>query len=60
MDKNGKMGIQCTYCDRLALQDTDPPVCSDHKDLEKTAAEMHTLKEVSQDGTIWKGGLGEI
>ena len=53
MDKNGKLGMRCTYCERPAVPDTDPPVCSEHADMDKTASDKSSLKGVSQDGSIW-------
>ena len=46
MIKNGKH-IQCTYCEKPALQDTDPPVCEEHAKLKKKASKTpKTLKEL--------------
>lgn len=47
MIKNGKH-IQCTYCEKTALQDTDPPVCEEHAKLKKKASKSpRTLKELA-------------
>ena len=46
MIKNGKY-IQCTYCEKTALQETDPPVCEEHAKLKKKASKTpKTLKEL--------------
>ena len=47
MIKNGKH-IQCTYCEKTALQDTEPPVCEEHAKLKKKAGKKQakTLKEL--------------
>lgn len=65
MIKNGKH-IQCTYCENTALQDTEPPVCEKHKELNKKAAKgPATLKELDvvpqTDDTVCisvRGNLG--
>lgn len=31
MDKQSNLNIPCTYCDKDALPNTDPPVCAEHK-----------------------------
>lgn len=49
MIKNGKF-IPCTYCDKISIPGSDPPVCEEHKDadMHKEAAEQEpkTLKEL--------------
>ena len=48
MEKTGKENIPCTYCQKDALPNTDPPVCEDHL-LDKRASEDEepkTLKEL--------------
>ena len=53
MDKTGKLNIPCTYCDKDALPDSDPPVCEEHARLAKQAAkkEAEALKELEiKDG----------
>lgn len=32
MDKQSNLHIPCTYCDKDALPNTDPPVCEEHRD----------------------------
>lgn len=54
MDKTGKTGMRCTYCDNMALPDTYPPVCHDHKDFEKKADTDTSLKELERTGHIWR------
>lgn len=39
MEKKGKEGIICTYCDAPALPDTDPPVCVACEQMHKHASE---------------------
>ena len=39
MEKKGKEGIVCTYCDKPALPDTDPPVCVECETMHKHATE---------------------
>ena len=51
MIKNSNEHIPCTWCDKDALPNTDPPACELHKDksLKKEASEkkgLTTLKEV--------------
>lgn len=54
MEKKGKEGIVCTYCDKPAIPDTDPPVCADcqmiHKEAQDAAQESEpssrSLKEL--------------
>ena len=53
MEKKSKEGIVCTYCDKPALPDTDPPVCVECECMHKRAAEEQndesrerTLKEL--------------
>lgn len=52
MDKQSNQNIPCTWCDRPALPNTDPPACEVHqkdppKYQEKTASEHPlTLKEL--------------
>lgn len=53
MEKKGKEGIVCTYCDKPALPDTDPPVCIECESMHKhastepaTETEQRTLKEL--------------
>jgi len=50
MIKNGKH-LQCTYCEKTALQDTDPPVCEEHQKLKKKASkkEPKTLRELDSE-----------
>lgn len=48
MIKNGKL-LPCTYCDKVAIPGSDPPVCEDHKDapMKKKASEgPSTMKEL--------------
>ena len=46
MIKNGKF-LQCTYCEKQALPDTEPPVCEEHNKLQKKASDKpKTLKEL--------------
>ena len=46
MIKNGKF-LQCTYCEKQALPNTEPPVCEEHNKLDKKAASQpKTLKEL--------------
>ena len=42
MDKKSNENIPCTYCDRDALPNTDPPVCEIH-------AKEPVVKEASED-----------
>ena len=48
MRKNSAEGIQCTYCDKPALPETEPPVCEEHVKMKKQASkkEPETLKEL--------------
>ena len=47
MEKTGKLNIPCTYCDKDALPDTDPPVCEEHLNMQKNAHMAGaTLKEL--------------
>lgn len=48
MRKTGKQGVVCVYCDNVAKEDTDPPVCPCCVDLRKTAKEKepHTFKQL--------------
>lgn len=46
MDKTGKEHLVCTYCDKDALPNTDPPVCKDHIMVKKASPEASTLKEL--------------
>lgn len=53
MDKTGKLNIPCTYCEKDALPDSDPPVCEEHAKMVKKASkdEARTLKELeTKDG----------
>ena len=53
MDKTSKLNIPCTYCEKNALPDTDPPVCEEHARLVKKASKKgaRTLKELeTRDG----------
>lgn len=48
MIKNGKF-IPCTYCDKVSIQGSDPPVCEEHKNepMKKKATEgPSTIKEL--------------
>lgn len=45
LKKNGKF-LPCTYCDKTALPDTDPPVCEEHKKIKKKASKGKTIKEL--------------
>lgn len=50
MCKQSSEHIPCTWCDRDALPNTDPPACELHKDMHKQASESidpKTLKELS-------------
>lgn len=50
MIKNGKH-LQCTYCEKTALQDTDPPVCEEYNKLKKKSSKKpKTLKELDAQG----------
>jgi hypothetical protein len=52
MDKQSKLNIPCTYCDKDALPDTDPPACAEHKDmaaLKKKASESGGKRECEHD-----------
>lgn len=46
MEKNSKERIVCTWCDKDALKDTDPPACLAHAHSKKASAEPATLKEL--------------
>jgi hypothetical protein len=48
MRKNSAEGIQCAYCDKPALPETEPPVCEEHVKMKKQASkkEPETLKEL--------------
>lgn len=46
MIKQSNKGIPCTYCDKKAIKDTDPPVCEEHKKMNKKASKDLTLKEL--------------
>lgn len=58
MDKQSNLNIPCTWCDKDALPNTDPPACAEHRDkarIRKKAnicerhcdCEHETLKELS-------------
>ena len=50
MIKNGKH-LQCTYCEKTALQDTDPPVCEEHNKMKKKSSKSpKTLRELDAKG----------
>lgn len=46
MIKQSNKGVPCTYCDKKALPNTDPPVCDKHKGFKKKASGAKTLKEL--------------
>lgn len=50
MEKNGKEHIPCTYCDKDALDGTNPPVCADHIHTKQASAGPSTLKELESKG----------
>lgn len=50
MEKRSNVGIPCTYCDKDAILNTDPPVCEDHLTVRKEASadsSPDTLKELA-------------
>lgn len=46
MEKCSAVKKVCTYCDKDALPDTDPPVCEEHKNMKTASEEATTLKEL--------------
>ena len=48
MIKNSSQNVPCTYCNKTAEGNTNPPVCKEHKDkLHKLASkDVKTLKEL--------------
>ena len=55
MIKNGKF-LQCTYCQKQALPNTEPPVCEEHNKLRKKASHPKTLKELDSVDRSSTGG----
>lgn len=56
MEKNGKISMACTYCQKPAVKDTFPPVCEDHRMVKKSSKDSpKTLRELEvkdgKDGT---------
>lgn len=51
MRKVSSEQIPCTYCEKQALPNTDPPVCEEHEKLKKSATdeEQKTLKELEAE-----------
>jgi hypothetical protein len=56
IDKKSTDGIRCVFCGAPATAGTNPPVCSDHLKLNKTAEDMDTLDSIEQDDRIWNRG----
>lgn len=49
MKKISNQNMVCTYCDKDAIQDTNPPVCEEHINIGKKATEDKTLKELENE-----------